>query len=514
MSRARLRIAYGRIAQETNALSPVLTELSDFEAFHLHRGEALAEIAGPGGDEAPGFLRRAELAGFLDAARADGAIEAIPTLSAWAVPSGPLSRACFDALVSELEERLRAALPLDGVFLSLHGAMGLFGSHDPETELLTRVRRVVGDIPIAASLDLHANLSAARIATGTLFVGYRTNPHRDHASTARRAATILFAAARKEIRPVVAWRSLPMLLGGGNTMDFLPPMRALYRRAKALEQGALLSSSLFPCHPWLNEPEVGWSSYAIADGDQALAEDAAHDLATRAWEVRHQLPMGFVPPEEAIDHALSARWARRLGVVMMADASDVVSAGAPGESLVLVEALMRRGGDLRAYAAVRDPVLVRSLWDTPLGAEVSVSIGGKLDPERNAPLAVRATLRARDHLDLIGDRVLLELPVTPGGGRVALVVTDGPALAVKPLFFTSIGLSMSDADVVVVKNFFPFHIFYARWERSFVYVRTGGVTDLDAALGLTFAGPVHPKDRVDDWISEDRRRRGLTRFGA
>ena len=70
--------------------------------------------------------------------------------------------------------------------------------------------------------------------------------------------------------------------------------------------------------------------------------------------------------------------------------------------------------------------------------------------------------------------MLLELPVTPGGGRVALVVTDGPALAVKPLFFTSIGLSMSDADVVVVKNFFPFHIFYARWERSFVYVRTGG----------------------------------------
>lgn len=505
MSR-RLRIAYGRIAQETNALSPVLTELEDFQALHLFRGEALEKAASRGGDEAPGFLRRAELAGFLDEVRADGHVEAIPTLSAWAVPSGPLSRACFDALVGELEERLAAAMPLDGVFLSLHGAMGLHASSDPETELLRRVRRVVGDIPIAASLDLHANLSAARIATGALFVGYRTNPHRDHVATARRAANLLFRTARREVRPVVAWRSLPMLLGGGNTMDFLSPMRALYRRCRSLERGRLLSASLFPCHPWLDEREVGWSSLVIADGDQALAEDAAHELAERAWAVRHQMPSGFVTPREAIAHAHAARWARRLGVVMMADASDVVSAGAPGENIVLIEALLKEGRGLSSYAAVRDPQLVASLAHTPIGTSLEVSIGGKLDPTRNAPLVTRARLLGRDRLEPIGARVHLEL-AEPAGGTVQLIVTEGPALAVRPHFFESFGLRIGDADVVVVKNFFPFHLFYARWERSFVYVRTGGVTDLDAALSLTFAGPVHPKDPIDDWIAEDRRRR-------
>lgn len=502
-----LRIAYGRIAQETNALSPVLTELSDFAAMHLYRGEALAEQVAR--YEAPGFLKRAELFGFLDAARRDGHIETIPTLSAWAVPSGPLSRACFDALVDELCERLKRALPLDGVFLSLHGAMGLWGSHDPETELLLRVRAVVGEVPIVASLDLHANLSAARLATGALFVGYRTNPHRDHVDTARRAARLLFATARRQVKPHVAWRSLPMLLGGGNTMDFLPPMRAIYRRARALERGRLLSCSMFPCHPWLAEPEVGWASLAISDGDQALAEDAAHDLAERGWAVRDQMPPTFATADQAVDHCLAARWARRLGVVMLADASDVVSAGAPGENVVLVEKLLARGRGLRVYAAMRDPALVRALASAPSNGTLEVTLGGKLDPDRNAPLTVRARVSARDAMPGIGDRVLLELGEAGEGARVALVVTEGPPLAVRPEFFERLGLSIGAADVVVVKNFFPFHLFYARWERSFLYVRTAGVTDLDAALTLDFAGPVHPKDRLLDWIAEDRRRRGL-----
>jgi microcystin degradation protein MlrC len=186
-----------------------------------------------------------------------------------------------------------------------------------------------------------------------------------------------------------------------------------------------------------------------------------------------------------------------------------VSAGAPGENVVLVEKLLTRGRGLRVYAAMRDPALVRSLVSTPLDSTLEVTLGGKLDPDRNAPLTVRARLRARDAMPGIGDRVLLELGEDGAGARVALVVTDGPPLAVKPEFFERFGLSIGAADVVVVKNFFPFHLFYARWERSFLYVRTSGVTDLDAALGLDFAGPVHPKDQLDDWVAEDRRRRGF-----
>jgi len=120
----RLRLAYARLAQETNALSPVLTTLDDFDSMHHLRGEQLGRACERGAQEAEGFLANAELSGFVRACRDAGDVDLVPLSSAWAIPSGPLSRECFDALTDELLEGLRAQLPLDGLYLCLHGAMG------------------------------------------------------------------------------------------------------------------------------------------------------------------------------------------------------------------------------------------------------------------------------------------------------------------------------------------------------------------------------------------------------
>ncbi len=113
------RIAFARINQETNALSPVTTSLEDFQATHFLEGDALLRAASPGGDEVPQMFRRAELAGFVDAARAHARdIEPVPLFSAWAVASGPLTRAAFDALQERLVDGLRKAGRVDGVYLS------------------------------------------------------------------------------------------------------------------------------------------------------------------------------------------------------------------------------------------------------------------------------------------------------------------------------------------------------------------------------------------------------------
>jgi hypothetical protein len=68
-------------------------------------------------------------------------------------------------------------------------------------------------------------------------------------------------------------------------------------------------------------------------------------------------------------------------------------------------------------------------------------------------------------------------------------------------------LSPLAADVVIVKNFFPFLLFFLPYMRKVLFVKTAGVTDFDAAHGLRFDGPVWPKDVVDDWRDADRRRR-------
>lgn len=122
----------------------------------------------------------------------------------------------------------------------------------PEAFLLRRVREVVGaEVKIAVSYDLHANLSAGLVDPVDVLVAYRTNPHWDLAPTGFRAGNRLIRALRGQVRPVHAWRKLPLVLGGGTTIDFVAPMRAVFRFMRALEDDPrVLSASLFMVHPY------------------------------------------------------------------------------------------------------------------------------------------------------------------------------------------------------------------------------------------------------------------------
>ncbi|MBI2372962.1 MAG: MlrC C-terminal domain-containing protein [Deltaproteobacteria bacterium] len=93
--------------------------------------------------------------------------------------------------------------------------------------------------------------------------------------------------------------------------------------------------------------------------------------------------------------------------------------------------------------------------------------------------------------------------------HVRLVITEGPAIAVKPAFYADVGLDPMKADVCVVKNFFPFLLFFLPYNRKTIFVKTKGVTDFDAAFALSLDGPVHPRDKLSGWRERDRIRRGV-----
>ncbi len=501
------RIAFARIAQETNTLSPVATTLHDFESSHYLEGEALL-AAITAGREVPGMYRKVELAGFVAAARERAAeIAPVPILSAWSPSGGPLSRACFEILEARLVEGVRAAHrrgPLDGMYLCLHGAMGVEGIADPESRLARGVREALGGAPLVLSHDLHGNLTRARIESADAIVAYQTNPHRDHARVGHKAGRIVIGTALGELRPTMAWRSLPMILGGGKTIDFLRPMRAVFQRLRRAErdEGVLAASALM-VHPWNGDPALGWSTVVVTDNDPAGADRLADELAELCWARRHELPPPFATPAEAITIARRAWLRRKLGCVTIADASDVVTAGAAGDSTHLLRALLRDAGGLITYAAVRDPPAIAALWDRPVGARVALPVGGTLDPASSPPLDVAGVIASKHDRPGFGRTVVLAVD------HVRLVITEGPAMVMRPAFYTDLGLSIWRADIVVVKNFFPFLLFFAPYSRKTVFVRTQGTTDFDAAFQLTFDGPMHPRDPVDDWRARDRERRGL-----
>ena len=498
------RIAFARIMQETNALSPVDTVLHDFEGSHYYTGDELLEAATTG-PEVPGFFQRAELAGFLQAVRdrADD-VEPVPILSAWASSGGPLSAACFETLEERLVDSLRRAGPLDGMYLCLHGAMGARGIPDPESRLLRSVRRVLGGAPLVISHDLHGNLTRARVELADAIVAYQTNPHRDHARVGKKAGRIVIGSVLGELRPTMAWRTLPMILGGGRTIDFLAPMRAVFRRMRRDERrGKALATSTFMVHPWNDDPGLGWSTCAVTDDDLAAAERIADELAELCWACRHDQPPEFPSASEAIAQARGARIRRKLGCVTMADASDVVTAGAPGDSTHLLRALLAEASGMLCYGAVRDPQAIATLWPHAKGDRVALAIGGTLDPARSPPLPVAGTIASRHEQHGFGRTVVLAVE------HLRIVITEGPSMVMRPSFYTQVGLSLWKADIVVVKNFFPFLMFFLPYSRKTIFVRTRGTTDFDAAFVLPFDGPVHPRDAIDDWRGRDRSRRGL-----
>ncbi|MCO4768381.1 MAG: M81 family metallopeptidase [Deltaproteobacteria bacterium] len=501
------RIAYARIAQEGNAFSPVRTEVEDFARCHLHEGRDLHERCSAKGQEVDDWLKNAELSGFVDSVQkvGRGRVEAVPLFGAWAIPGGPLSVACFEHFRDKLVAMLKAAGPLDGVFLSMHGAMIADGSDDPEADYVHAVREAMGpDFKIGVSLDLHAQLHGRFVDEVDVMGAYRTNPHRDHAKTGFRTGDMLVRTVLGEIKPTTAWRSLPLVCGGGTTIDFLPTMRPVYRWMKRQEKNPkVLYVSMFNAHLWNDSPDLGWAAHVVTDNDPALAEAVADELAEMLWEVRHKQPPHFPDADETMRLVRSARLRRKVGTVCVCDASDIVGCGAAGENTRLLKTILEQGQGLKSYVPVRDHEVVSQLFGKSKGESVDVTVGGKLHPAMNSPIRVRGTMLASQERSGLGRTIALDLD------HVKLVVTEGPAMAMKPDFYRDLGLEPWRADMVVVKSMFPFRLYFAGMNRKTIYARTKGVTDFDTMNQVDFNDPVFPKNQVADWRPTDRKRRGL-----
>lgn len=497
-----LRIAYGRIFHEACAGSPLQTTRADFERQHRLTGDELGRAASLRGCELASFFPHAELTGFVQAARAAGGVETVPLASSLAVPSGPLTRECFDWLLDDLVARVRDAGPLDGVYLALHGSMEVAGLGEaPEAVILRRVREAAGGARLAASFDLHGNLSAGIVEPLDVLVSYRTNPHWDLAPTGFRAGNRLIRALRGQCRPVHAWRKLPVVVGGGMNVDFLEPMRGVYRTMRELERDPrVLTTSFFVVHPFTSASDLGWAVHVTTDGDAALAERLADRLAERAWSVRKEPLPEMLDVGRALDVARASAW-RRLGPVTLVDVDDIVGAGAPGGSTRIVEALLADDRGLTALVPVHDPAAVAQTFDAPVGATVEVVLRGTPGYDQPAvPLVAKVSAKCGDGLS--GRRVRLTR------GHTEIAVTERPPLPIHPGFWRELGVEPRRADVMVQKNFFHYRMFHLTTSFQHLPVVTDGATNLRRAAERSMRVPSYPASDPLDWRAGDRALRG------
>ncbi|MBN1691871.1 MAG: M81 family metallopeptidase [Dehalococcoidia bacterium] len=488
-------IAVVSLEQETNVFSPVKTTLKDFQARDLYYGEAMI---------APSLEQRDQVAGFLHAIQdfGKGNIRIVPIIEAKAASGGPIEKDVYNGFKNEIMTRLRNAGKLDGIYLSLHGSMGVEGLIDPEGDLLQAIRDEFGDqIPIGTSYDQHANMTEKKATLATFIVGFKTNPHRDFFSTGYTSGKLLVRTVQGEIRPTMVVNKLRLLRGGGTMTDFLAPMDGIFSRMREMEKlPAVLCVSNFLVHPFLDEPELGWSTVAVTDNDMALAGRLADEIAELDWSVRgYRITQKLLSPSEAVKAARDCWLERLLGTTMFCDLSDAVGTGSPGENTWILKALAEEAPDLISYVPVRDAEAVQQLQDIPLNETATVTVGGKLEKVYNRPYTFTGQLifkgEGREGARSSGRVVVLQNQGTH------LILTEAAPNTYFPSFFTSLGLDLMEADVVVAKNLFPFRIRFLQYNRKTFNVVSAGTTNIDVfqIRYNNITRPIYPLDEVESW---------------
>ena len=375
-----MRFFVAMVSHETNTFSPLSTDRRQFEARDLrYGGEILEAYRGTG----------TCLGGMIDGAAARG-VTLVPSLAASASPAGRVTKAFYAEARERLLADLRAAGPLDGVLLDLHGAMVVEGIDDGEGDLLGAVRATVGAVPIAVTLDFHANVTRAMAETATLLHGYKTYPHVDMDARGREAAARLADVATGRVRPTIAYRQPPMLPPIAGQLTTRGPMRRLYDLADAMEaRPGVLSISIFAGFPLADIHDAGLSIYVVTDGDQARADALADELAAAAWARRREFLHTALPVKDAVARALALDGRP----VVLADIADNTGGGAAGDTTEILRELLRVGARSATVACLWDPAAVRVCLEAGVGATVSLAVGGKVDARHGAPLAVTGRVR-------------------------------------------------------------------------------------------------------------------------
>jgi microcystin degradation protein MlrC len=372
------RIAVGAFLHETNTFAPTKATYADF----VHGGgwPAMAQ-----GADVLKVMRdiNVGLAGFAEAAEIQG-WELVPTISCGASPSAHVTEDAFERIVRVMIEGIKAADQLDAVYLDLHGAMVTEHLDDGEGEILARVRRVIGDdLPLLASLDLHANVTPQMVEHADALIAYRTYPHIDMADTGRAAAKHLALLLRTKQKFAKAFRQLPFLIPISWQCTNDQPTKGIYQKLAALESDAVPTLSFAPGFPAADFPDCGPSVFAYGK-TQADADAAADEIMAIVAGHEDDFDGRIYTPDEGVRHAMELALRAKKPIVI-ADTQDNPGAGGDSDTTGMLRALVRNNAARAAIGVIYDPESAKAAHAAGVGATVTVALGGKSGISGDAP---------------------------------------------------------------------------------------------------------------------------------
>jgi len=486
-----MKILVGGIYHESHSFSHLPTDLELFKQGLLLEGEDVVEKLRGTTSEMAGFIEGAQRLGF----------ELVPTVWAWGVSTGPVRQSALNYLLGLVRRKIVEGPGIDGILFALHGALVGETVLDGDGAILAALRNLVGEeIPIVATVDLHANISAQMVEYADAIVGYDTYPHVDQVERGLEAAELIVRTLRGEIKPVMALEKPPMILVPQKQFTGAYPMSELLKMAHEYER-EVLSVTIAGGFAYSDVPEIGLSILVITDNQPEIARQRAKEIARHAWELRND----FLPPklpgvQEAVSRAIkSERWP-----VVLADVGDNIGAGTPGDgTFILRELIAQKARD--AVVILADPQAVARAIESGVGQETTLSVGGKSDSYHGEPV------RLAGRVKLISDGIFVNRGhmrdgITENMGRTVLLESDGIKIVITEIKMPpwnleqlrSIGITPEREKIIVLKSAVAFRAAYEPIAQEIIEVNSSGLSSLDLSQFnyRNIRRPIFPLDEL------------------
>jgi len=471
--------------QEVSTFNPLPSEYGN---FHISRGEEMLAHRG----------LNTEIGGALSVFDAASDIEVVPTIAARAGSAGLLSAVGWARLSGEILDAVAARIDtVDAVYASLHGAMGADGELDPEGHLLTEIRRMLGpDRRLVISLDLHGICTDRMLRQIDGLTLYHTYPHVDFADTGARAARLLLMLMGNDARPVISRVVIPALVRGNELITASGCYGDMIRECQRIERdGSALAAGIMIGNPFTDVPELCTQVLVTTEANGGVAKAESLRLAQEFWPKRHLMQANLIDLPRAIAQARNMA-----GPLLFTDAADATSSGATGDSNLILRALCEAGYPGRVLSQIVDPAAAAAAHKAGVGARVHVTLGGGIDPERFAPMAVEADVALLSDGQARLETMASPLDAGPSavlrfGNFTIVVLSRSVSLFDRALYYSN-GCNPRDFDLIVMKSpHAEFHMYGAWVEKNFNIDVPGATSANLPTLGHTIcARPMFPLD--------------------
>lgn len=448
------RVAILGFLLESNWFSPPTTEADYRKRCFLVGDEITHELAQP----SPRLP--AEVASFVKTLNESGVEwEMIPIAVADAEPGGPIEQSFFDASLSTMEARLQNAGPLDGVYVVSHGAMRATEEYDPDGCIYEMVRRIVGpDVPLLATLDLHANVSPKMAEITDVMIAYLTNPHVDQRERAAEAANIMIEMwngmkpHQSIIKVPIAAPSIVLLTAKGPYADLIN-----YGQTKVGND--ILNVSVTAGFIFSDSPKCGLSVIVTSRNDPEPGRKLALDIAERAWADKERFTKDVTPLENATQLAVARGLEPSVPGLIMADVADNPGGGGSGNTTYILKSFHEAKVQGAFIGLMIDPDVAAAAHAAGEGASIDVTFNANPRTEFDEALSLTVSVQKLTDGSFIGRRGLLRgrsISLGPCAllsvGGILIGVASNRKQCADPAMVEQFGLDIADFRTVVVKS--------------------------------------------------------------